>query len=78
MGIDTKYEGIPSEIIVDGEVIHQNLKQNNLDEAWLIARLNSMGYNSPKEIAYASLDSEGNLYVDDRRDRLDHMTDISD
>ncbi|HQA08481.1 MAG TPA: DUF421 domain-containing protein [Syntrophomonadaceae bacterium] len=78
LGIDTKYEGVPSEIIVDGEVIHQNLKQNHLDEAWLIARLNSLGYNNPKEIAYASLDSEGNLYVDDRRDQLDPMTDISD
>jgi uncharacterized membrane protein YcaP (DUF421 family) len=78
LGIDTKYEGIPSEIIVDGQVIHQNLKQNHLDEAWLIARLQSMGYNSPQEIPYASLDSEGNLYVDDKRDRLDPMTDISD
>ena len=78
LGVDTKYEGVPSEIIVDGQVIHQNLKQNHLDEAWLIARLQSMGYNSPQEIPYASLDSEGNLYVDDKRDRLDPMTDISD
>ena len=78
LGIDTKYEGIPSEIIVDGQVIHQNLKQNHLDEAWLIARLQSMGYNSPQDIPYASLDSEGNLYVDDKRDRLDPMIDISD
>ena len=78
LGIDTKYEGVPSEIIVDGQVIHQNLKQNHLDEAWLIARLQSMGYNSPQEIPYASLDSEGNLYVDDKRDRLDPMIDISD
>lgn len=78
LGIDTKYEGIPSEIIVDGQVIYQNLKQNHLDEAWLIARLKSLGYNSPQEITYASLDSEGNLYVDDKRDRLDPMTDISD
>lgn len=78
LGVDTKYEGIPSEIIVDGQVIHQNLKQNHLDEAWLIARLQSMGYNSPQEIPYASLDSEGNLYVDDKRDRLDPMIDISD
>jgi uncharacterized membrane protein YcaP (DUF421 family) len=78
LGIETKYEGVPSEIIVDGQVIHQNLKQNHLDEAWLIARLKSMGYNSVRDITYASLDSEGNLYVDERRDPLDPMTDISD
>lgn len=78
MGIETKYEGIPSEIIVDGQVIHQNLKQNHLDEAWLAARLQSLGYNSPSEIIYASLDSDGNLYIDERRDRLGSITDISD
>ncbi|NLM87194.1 MAG: DUF421 domain-containing protein [Syntrophomonadaceae bacterium] len=78
LGVETKYEGVPSEIIVDGQIIHQNLKQNHLDEAWLIARLKSMGYNSTGDITYASLDSEGNLYVDERRDPLDSMTDISD
>lgn len=78
LGLQTKYEGIPSEIIVDGQVIYQNLQQNHLDEAWLAARLQSLGYNSPREIVYASLDADGNLYIDEKRDRLDSMTDISD
>ncbi|MGQ9512182.1 DUF421 domain-containing protein [Thermodesulfitimonas sp.] len=30
LGIPTKYEGVPSELVVDGVIIKQNLKQNNL------------------------------------------------
>lgn len=74
----TKYEGISSEIIVDGLVVYQNLKQNNLDEQWLINELKSRGYNSPRDIKYASLDVDGNLYIDEKRDKMPHMTDISD
>jgi len=78
LGIDTPYEGIPSEIIVDGKVIYQNLKQNNLDENWLMKQLNSLGYNNPRDISYASVDENGNLYIDDARDKLNEITDISD
>ncbi|NSW83239.1 MAG: DUF421 domain-containing protein [Syntrophothermus sp.] len=78
LNMPTRYEGIPSEIIVDGEVVYQNLKQNNLDEQWLIQELKKRGYNSPKDILYASLDTDGNLYIDERRDKMPHMTDVSD
>ncbi|MEN6461503.1 MAG: DUF421 domain-containing protein [Syntrophomonas sp.] len=78
LGIPTSYEGLPSELIVDGKVIYQNLKQNNLDEQWLISQLKSKGFNSPDDIAYASLDVQGNIYIDERRDKLKHISDISD
>lgn len=78
LGVDTSYEGLPAEIIVDGEVIYQNLKQNNLDETWLIQQLQSLGYNDPGEITYASLDVNSNLYIDEKKDKLEHITDISD
>lgn len=78
LGVDTPYEGIPSELIVDGKIIYSNLMQNDIDEAWLINQLKAMGYNSPNEISYASIDANGKLYVDDRRENLDKMTDISD
>lgn len=72
------YEGITTELIVDGEVIYQNLKQNNLDEAWLIDQLRKQGINSPKEVLYAGLDTQGNLYVDRKRDELTHDVQVSD
>lgn len=78
LGIPTQYEGLPSEIIVDGLVVYQNLQQNNLDEQWLITELKNRGYNSPREIKYASLDVDGNLYIDEKEDKMAHMSDVSD
>ncbi len=66
--IPTGYEGLSSELIIDGEIIYQNLQQNNLDEAWLIHELERQGIHSPKEIMLASLDTQGNLYVDKKVD----------
>lgn len=76
--VPTKYEGVPSELVVDGVVIQQNLKQNNLTEEWLYRELEKQGIKSVKEVAYASLDTDGNLYVDKKQDVLGHVTDITD
>lgn len=78
LNIPTSYEGISSEIIVDGLVIYRNLKQNQLDEQWLIAELKKRGYNSPRDIVFASLSSDGQLYIDDKNDKTAHMIDVSD
>lgn len=76
--IPTKYKGIPSELIVDGVVIQQNLAQNKLDEKWLFGELQKHGIQSLQEVFYASLDADGNLYVDKKRDDLDYIQDITD
>jgi uncharacterized membrane protein YcaP (DUF421 family) len=78
MQIPTRYQGIPSELIVDGVVIQQNLKQNNLTEDWLYRELEKQGVKSVKDVVYASLDSEGNLYVDKKEDTMQNVTDITD
>lgn len=78
LGIATKYEGVPSELVVDGVIIKQNLKQNNLTEEWLLKELEKQGIYSLKDVLYAGLDTEGKLYVDKKQDELEHLTDISD
>ncbi|BAF60945.1 predicted membrane protein [Pelotomaculum thermopropionicum SI] len=78
LNVPTKYKGIPSELVVDGVIIRQNLKQNNLDEQWLLGELQKQGIQSLSEVFYASLDSDGNLYVDKKRDDLDYVQDITD
>jgi uncharacterized membrane protein YcaP (DUF421 family) len=75
--IPSSYEGLSSEMIVDGEIVYQNLQQNNLDEAWLIQELERLGIHSPREIMLASLDTGGNLYVDKKMDGL-QATQVSD
>ncbi|MHB1128290.1 MAG: DUF421 domain-containing protein [Bacillota bacterium] len=76
--IPTVYEGVPSEIIVDGEIIYQNLKQNNLDEKWLEGQLNAHGVTDVGQVILASLDTGGKLYVDMRNDQLQNPTDVTD
>lgn len=76
--IPSSYEGVGSELIMDGEIIYQNLKQNNLDEAWLINQLEKQGIHSPKDVMLASLDTQGNLYIDRKQDSLTHDVQVSD
>lgn len=76
--LETEYEGVPTELIVDGQVIYQNLGQLNLDEQWLITELQKRGINSVQDIIYASLDASGQLYIDQRQDNLTYPLDLDD
>lgn len=76
--IPTKYEGVPSELIEDGKVIHANLQQVNVDEQWLLNELRKQGIKDIREVEYASLDNEGNLFVDKRQDHLTNVLDVTD
>lgn len=76
--VPTSYKGVPSELVVDGVIIQQNLKQNSLDEKWLLEELHKQGIQSLKEVFFATLDNDGKLYVDKKRDDLDYVQDITD
>jgi uncharacterized membrane protein YcaP (DUF421 family) len=55
---------IPSEIIVDGKIIYDNLKELNLNENWLNDELKKQNINSLKEIFYAEIQEDGSLFID--------------
>lgn len=76
--IATTFKGISTELVQEGQIIDQNLKQLNLDEQWLLDELRKKGIADLKQVVYASLDTEGNLYVDKYKDELKQVTDISD
>ncbi|WP_031514064.1 YetF domain-containing protein [Desulfofalx alkaliphila] len=82
INLSTQYQGLLTEMIMDGQVIYQNLEQNNLSLDWLLSELKKKGIDSPKEVAFAGLDTSGNLYVDKYRDQLKrelgHVQDITD
>jgi uncharacterized membrane protein YcaP (DUF421 family) len=78
LNIPTEYEGLASELVVDGQIIFQNLKQNNLDGKWLLQELQKQGVTNVGEVAYASLDTAGQLYVDFKKDNLQDPRDITD
>lgn len=54
---------IPTEIIVDGIVLNKNLNELDLTEEWLFKKLRKKGINSPKEVFYAQVQTNGSLYI---------------
>ncbi|WP_018247406.1 YetF domain-containing protein [Orenia marismortui] len=64
LNLETSYKGIATEIIKDGEVLEQNLKQNNLDFKWLYNELRKSGINDISKVMLASLNTDGFLYID--------------
>lgn len=76
--IKTQYQGIASEIIKDGNVIEQNLTQNNLDYNWLYNELHKKGITNLNEVFYASLNTDGTLYVDMMKDNLGYIQKVED
>lgn len=61
MGIETKYEGLSLDLIIDGIVHTENLKLAKLNREWLQKQLEGKGW-AVEEIFYASLDTQGNLF----------------
>jgi uncharacterized membrane protein YcaP (DUF421 family) len=55
LNLKTGYEGISSELIMDGEIITQNLQQNQLTREWLIQELAGRGISDIKQVMFASL-----------------------
>lgn len=54
---------LPTEIIVDGKLVTQNLKELNLDNQWLETKLQQAGINNLEEVFFAELQSDGSLYI---------------
>jgi len=78
LNISTNYFGISSELIYDGVVIEENLKQVNLSPQWLESELQKQGISHPSQVFLASLNTTGELYIDTYKDYLKRIVDISD
>ena len=78
LNLSSEYEGISTELILKGEIIHQNLKQIGLDDKWLLKELQNRGVKDIKDVDLAILSSKGNLYVDMSQDSLSTPVDITD
>ncbi|SEN93148.1 Uncharacterized membrane protein YcaP, DUF421 family [Mesobacillus persicus] len=60
---------LPVELIMDGKVMKENLKQNRLTENWLKTELDRRQLNQT-EVVYAVLAANGNMYVDTTSDDI--------
>ncbi len=62
MNIAPAYEDLPRTLIMDGHVIHQNLKIANKDISWLETELSKSGVKRFQDVLFATLDSQGQLF----------------
>jgi uncharacterized membrane protein YcaP (DUF421 family) len=60
---------LPIELIMDGEIIKENLEQNNLSYSWLESELKKRNLTKG-EVVYAVMAANGNMYVDTFRDHI--------
>lgn len=67
-------EDIFFSVIIDGEIMHENLKAAGFDENWLKNELKNRGTRDVKKIFFASLDKNGALNLFEK-DHSDHRHD---
>ncbi|KGX88714.1 hypothetical protein N783_07480 [Pontibacillus marinus BH030004 = DSM 16465] len=70
--------GLSTEVIQDGIIIEQNLKQRHKDENWLYQQLKSKGIDDVKNVSYALILPNGQLYTDQYEDHVGKDSDLSD
>ena len=61
MNIEPPHEYISTEVIMDGQILHENLKRMGLDLNWLKKELETQGYKSEKEVFLGVCDSNNQL-----------------
>lgn len=54
---------MPCELIVNGKIIKKNLKEVNLDIDWLKQKLSEHGIDNYKDVLYAELEENGEIYL---------------
>lgn len=79
MGLKTQAKAISSELIYDGNIVEQNLKDLNLSHEWLNEQLKFKNIKDPSEVFLAMYSPDtGILYVDTYRDYVKKFVDMSD
>lgn len=66
LNLSVKYEAPAIDLIIDGELITKNLKRTNLDKEMLEMELNKIGINRIRDVFFASVDSDGKLYCQEK------------
>lgn len=63
MKVNVTSSGIDKDIIIDGIVIDENLKNIGLDKEWLKSELNKQNIKEISEVFYAGVDNTQKLYI---------------
>ena len=64
LDLDTQYEGLATELILEGQILESSLESNDLSVDWLMHKLKELNIGTTKEVAFAALSTNGEFYVD--------------
>lgn len=78
MNIKVSPTGISTELVYDGILIKENLRQMNKDKKWLMDQLRRQGIKDISEVFLVTLNDAGSLYVDKYEDHIKKVKDMGD
>jgi len=61
--VQTPYEGLPTVLIEDGNIVEDNLRENGLSKDWLFDQLHRYGLKNSDTVMAAILDTQGRFYI---------------
>lgn len=67
--LEVEQEILPITLVIDGQVIHENLRKINRTEDWLHEELGNLGIKQIREVLFASLDDRGKVYYQRKSSR---------
>ncbi|SHJ80931.1 DUF421 domain-containing protein [Tepidibacter formicigenes] len=76
--IKGKQGDIPTEVIVTGNIIYENLSKRNVTVKWLISQLKMMGVKDIKDVFYATIDKDKRIYIDKIEDHFKFQNEITE
>ena len=59
--IEPEYEGIPYDLVIDGVIMNENLKEVGKDQTWLKKEVSKFGIN-PEQALIVTLDGKGQIF----------------
>ncbi len=63
---NVRHEGLPCTVIMDGKFNHAEVKRSGHDKDYIIKVLKNRGVKSPKDVFIASIDGEGEMFIQEK------------
>lgn len=61
MNLESKYQGISYDLVIDGKIMYENLKKLKKDYKWLKSQIKKFGFE-PEEALIATIDGNQEIY----------------
>lgn len=78
LNLKPSLEAIPTELVIGGQIIYENLYKMKINGKALLNELKKHGVSRIDEVMYASMDKNGKVYVDKFEDNLAEKIDMSE